>query len=45
MQRDLNRTSKPSQIKTPIDQSFIKNMHNESPYLYTKTLQEISDPI
>ena len=45
MQRDLNRTSIPTQIKTPIDQSFIRNINNESPFLYTKTQQEISDPI
>ena len=41
----MNRTAKQS-IKTPIDQSFIKNINSsESPYIYSKLQQECSDPI
>lgn len=41
----MNRTAKQS-IKTPIDQSFIKNINSsESPYIYSKLQQECGDPI
>lgn len=43
IQRDLNRTTKDSQVKTPIDQSLINKINtSESPYLLSK-IEE--DPI
>lgn len=45
IQRDLTRTSKQSQSRSPIDQSFIKNMSaSESPYLVANIKSETNDP-